>query len=345
MSKILFSGVVTTAAQLTEPFLQHFKVIEDTYGALLMDTELWHQIVLSKSSPGVYSMLHSINVPVHFPHSLTRTPIDCIPLSPSHLRPSQTTDATRPAWHSAKVSIHIDPPDAWDLPTDICTLQNPTCLCHVTLRVFDLLFLQFIDTDAERHKFEKTMTVANVQIERSADLKTLVTIPGFKMRYMHTTKRCPEIQIWHDLITAATHQKNTFTIPLPHLIRMMPESTTTGDRGVPAGISVLEVDGDTLARLGYKSKTQQQQEGEANSAIGLFSAHLNLLLMHPTTHISPVTYCIWPDIPPKLEDLLLVKSPPRCRIGLYLSDVRFVAMADDKELRAMASGRRAWKIW
>jgi hypothetical protein len=331
MTKLLFSGVITTAAQLVEQFLDHFKVIEDIYGEWLMDIELWNQLILSKTEPGVYHMMHSINVPVYFPHSCGQDlPIQCIALDRTHLRNTQTTDATRPAWHYAKVEIRIDPAGTWELSDDISILKNPPGLCHVTLRVFDMLFNRFIDVEAERHKFDKTMTVFNAHIGSKADIQNFLNDPGFKMKYLHTIKKDVGPAIWHDLVTAP-HRRNSFAVKLPYLLRIIPEDA--GDRSrIPTGISVLAVKDDVLATLGFPLAT---------ASTGLFSATINLILMHPQSRIIPITKDLWPDIPANLADFT---TPPNCRIGLYLSDVRFVSMADDKELHGMV-GRRAWKIW
>jgi hypothetical protein len=276
-------------------------------------------------------MLHSINIPVHFPHaSSDQAVVQGIPLDRTHIRITQTTDPTRPAWHTAKVEIRIDPPKHWELNRDISLLSNPPGLCHVTLRVFDLIFSRFIDVKTERSKFNKTMTVFNAHIKSNADIQDFLTSPGFRMKYLHTMKKDVSTAIWHDLV-ASPVQKNCFALMLPHMLRIVPESKCDRSK-IPTGISVLAVEDTMLTTLGYPPD---------DTNVGLFSANLNLILMHPRTHIIPITYDLWPNIPPHITDFI---TPPDCRLGLFLSDVNFVQMADEKELHAMV-GRRAWKIW
>jgi hypothetical protein len=297
-----------------------------------MDVELWNELILSKTAPGVYHMIHSINIPVYFPYYCNPPSMHCIQIHESQIDFSQTDDPTRPAWHYAKVEITIDPPCMWELTPDISMLKKPQGLCRVTIRVFDLLFHRFIDTDTERHKFVKTMTVCNMHIATKADITSFLDAPGFQMKYLHTsTKKDLTARIWHDLIKSPI-RKNSFAIKLPHMIRVMSDSIT--DRSsIPSGISVLSVTDDILQKTGFPDSEK--------CSVGLCSATINLILMHPQSRIIPVTVDLWPDIPHELAGFT---KPPNCRIGLYLSDVCFVKIASQKELLAMV-GKRAYKIW
>ena len=331
MSITLFKGEISSAARLIEEFFSHFKVLEDTYSEWLMDIHLWNQIVLSKSAPGVYRMLHSINVPVFFPHAAKlQYPMECIALDKTHRLPTQTIDVTLPAWHHAKVEIRIDPP-IWELHNDISLLEDPPAPCRVTIRVFDLLFKRFIEVEKERRKFDKTMTVFNEHIVSQADLQNFINAPGTQMKYLHRrrTKDLITQRIWHDLVGSRV-TKNSFAMRLPFLLRMI--SDTDDRRLIPRGVCALAVGDDILRSAGFPENRSKDR------CVGLYSANINLITMHPRTNVIPHTYSLWPDICPTLSDL----TPPDCRVGLYLSDVRFVGIADERELREMAGRMGLW---
>ena len=323
MSITLFNHDVHSACQMTGVFFALFKTIEDMHGSCLVDIELWNQIIVSKSEPGVYRNPCFVSIPIFFPHTAGH-PFPYIPLPETyqHLTP----DTKRPAWLSTQIEIRISPP-IWELHHDLSLLEDPPSACTVEIRLLDPLFQKFVEIDHEI--FDKPVTVFNEHIATHDDLRALIDSPGIQMKYMHRcNSRQPITQlIWSNLVHSRIH-KNSFALELPFLLRMI--SNSDDHRDIPTGIVVLAVSDETLNRAGLP----ENQRG-----IGLYSANINLILMHPKSKITPLTYYLWPDIQPNFPELM----PPNCRVAVFFSNVRFVAMATKEELCVMAARRNV--IW
>jgi hypothetical protein len=306
--------------------LQQLVVMPGPFSNVL---NLWSKLVQSKRSPGEYSPSGAVSVLAYFPYASEDPPLVpcmCFVMNKEQAIATGTPCSSKLCFLTARLTLKITPP-TWKLSENIAALDDPPQVCAVQAVVSGLAFAAHTDPAIIHDFYDDRRRIDVIKASVTPDISTFVDAMVTLATAMHRSQPPSKTAkiIWYDLI----HSKcapNLFSMNMPSLLRI---ASSKYDGLLRPG-SVLVFDEATLRTFRLPSNQKN------NPCIGLYSATLNMFFVEE----GPVPQTrgdLWPDIQPALS--ALTAPPAECRVRLFLSNINFVSVVSEAEVRSMAALR------